>query len=370
MKNIVIINQTTGYLTEDIAEAYVKEDFQVTLLSSQFTKNELFLPYKVIHITPYDRSSILKRIKSWWNAYQEIKKYLNKIDKKTKILYFSNPPFSYFASKKLKNPFSIVLYDLYPDALNNIPCPEFIKKYWAAQNKKIFPKADKIYTLSEGMKKEIENYCEANKIKVIPLWVNQENPVIVPENENKFLLENGIKNKFIILYSGNMGLTHNLEPLIEVARQLKDNKEIMFVFIGEGGKKQKLIELSQSYGLENCRFYPYLPEEDLKYSLSGADIGVVSVSKDTANISVPSKTFNLLSYHIPILALSPEASEINALITKYGCGKVFNGQDIYIIKDWILKCVKEKDYFINLRKKSFEASKDFTKENAKQFLPE
>ena len=360
---IVIINQSSGYLTFDIIEAFEKTCKDVTLLASNDPSSDNSLNF--ISITPYDKKNIYKRFISWVKGYRDIKKYLSTLKKNEYILFFTNPPFSYFAISKFKNPFSIIIYDLYPDALNNIKCPGIIKKYWVKKNRQIFKRADKIFTLSEGMKTEVEKYVEKSKIEVAPLWSKQIKPDIIEPEDNKFIIENRLQNKFLILYSGNMGLTHNLEPLIEIASSLKEYDDIEFIFIGEGGKKQKLIEMVNRLNLTNCKFYPYLPAEDLKYSLSAASLGVVSVSKETANISVPSKTFNLLSYGVPIIALAPEKSEISRLIHKYKFGISTRRKDIEEIKKWILRCKNDKDLYLQLKDNAKETAKNFTKENAK-----
>ena len=84
------------------------------------------------------------------------------------------------------------------------------------------------------------------------------------------------KEDFVILYSGNMGYTHDLTPLIKAANRLKDVQRIKFVFIGDGAQKEELMTMVSGLELSNCLFFSR--QDDLLSALSIASIGVVSLN--------------------------------------------------------------------------------------------
>lgn len=368
MKKIVLINQSAGYLTEDVANAALDSFDDVTLICGNTPSLRLNQKIKVLRIPEYDKSSIRKRIASWLGAYKGTVRLLRQFDKDTHVMYFSNPPISYFAAGKVPNPYSIVVFDIWPDALDNIKCPAVIKRLWAKKNRKYFAGATKIVTLSEGMKEALAKYVSLDKVEAVDLWPRENDVELVASSDNKFIKEHGLEGKFIVMYSGNMGFTHNLEVLVEVAKSMKDNPDVRFIFIGEGGKKAMIEQEIRENGMDNCLVLPYLPVDEIKYSLSSADLGVVTLTSQTASASVPSKTFNLLSYGLPLLCIAPEESELAKLISAYGCGRNFKPENTTSIRDYILRCMEDRDYQKQLSDNSAKASRNFTVANAAKYL--
>lgn len=370
MKIAVLVNQSTGYLTVDICNAFTKHYEKVILLAGKVEtfSRQLSENVEVVEICQYDKSSILKRLSTWIRGSIQIKKFLSSLDEPVDVLYFTNPPMSYLWADKMKHRFGIVEYDIYPDALNNVKCPSFIKKWWTKRNREIFGKSVGIITLSDGMKDLLTQYVDTDKIKVIYNWAADEDvETVLPEN-NIFAERYALTNKFVVMYSGNIGFTHNVGILIELANSLRNYDDIRFLIIGEGGKKKDLEKLVEHLNLTNVIFSSYLPYSQIKYSFSCASIGLVSLAQGDGSVSVPSKTYNLLSYGLPILCVSSEDSELNKIITKYECGVSFNGFEKDKMKDFIIKCLQHRDYYAYLCEKSYMTSKNFTWKNANDYL--
>lgn len=370
MKSIVIINQTTGYLTVDVCNAFAEKYDKVILLAGSVSSYPRTCSpnVEVIHICKYNKSSIIKRLYTWLKGSLQIKNYLKKIDSSADVLYFTNPPMSYFWADKMDNRFGIVEYDIYPDALKNIKCPPTIIKWWEKRNIKVFDKADGIVTLSEGMKKLLTKYCPEDNIKVIYNWGQSNEVELVKDENNWFVKKHNLKDKFVVLYSGNIGFTHNVESIISVAEALRNNPIVVFLIIGQGGKKDSLLKTAKEKNLNNVKFLDYLPASDLKYSMSCANLGVVTLTRETANISVPSKTYNLLSYGIPLLNISTSDSEVGNIIKQNECGKSFDICDIDNIVRFIELCISNNTIYQNLRENAKKASRFFTSSNADKYI--
>ena len=174
-------------------------------------------------------------------------------------------------------------------------------------------------------------------------------------------------DKKVIVYSGNMGHTHDLMTLMQTAKELQNiEKSFHFLFIGDGSQKESLQNFKKNHNLINVSFLPYQDPEVLPFSFASADFGVVSLGSGAESLSVPSKTFYLLSAGAAIIAITESGSEIESLINENNCGISIRPKDQNKLIKFLLKS-KEKD--INLNKFNSRAlSKKFTKENAKQFL--
>lgn len=372
MKKVVFINQSTGYLMIDIANAYAELYDEVVLLAGgiKVTERTLNEKIKVKHIAAYDRSSSIKRLLTWgWASLQIFNKLLFKY-RKHEVVYVTNPPMAYLSSLLLKNPFSIIVYDTYPDALKNVGIGKdnFIYKWWGKKNRKLFAKAKKIVTLSDGMADCLANYVEREKITVVPNWASKASFGPVAKSENFFVKEHGLEDKFTVMYSGNMGFTHNVETIVEVAKKLVDDERIHFMLIGDGKKKPELQEMSRNYGLKNCTFLDWQPADMLQYSLASADLGVITLNDETAKVSVPSKTYNLLAVGAPLLCIVPEDSELASMVAKYQNGACFQPDQIDEIAAFIKELASDKEKKDTMVGHSLAASKNYTYNNAKRYL--
>ena len=160
--------------------------------------------------------------------------------RKEDVLYVSNPPFCPLLPLIIRNNFSLLIWDIYPDVLVNqhvVSNDSIISKWWQKSNRKVYQKAKRIYTLSNGMKECLARYVEEDKIKVIPLWPDNANLQRIDKSQNLFIKDNRLEGKFIVMYSGNMGNTHRMDVLVDVAKNIQD-KDIIFVLIGEGGNNR------------------------------------------------------------------------------------------------------------------------------------
>lgn len=366
MKTVILVNQSTGYLTVDICNAFAKKYDRVVLLAGKVEtfSRKLSDNVEVVSICSYDKSSIVKRLMTWIKGSLQIKKYLFSLSETVDVLYFTNPPLSYLWADKMEHRFGIVEYDIYPDALVNVKCPSFIMKWWTKRNKDIFNKSVNIITLSDGMRDQLTQYVEADKIKVIYNWGVNDDIKRIALEDNTFVKKLNLTDKFVVMYSGNIGYTHNVETIIDVASRCKNKNNIVFLIIGDGGKKSTLLKRVKNDKLDNVIFSDYLPAEDVKYSMSCANLGVVTLTEETANVSVPSKTYNLLSYGIPLLSIAPKQSELGRIIKKNNCGASFEKDNIDGIIKFIEDCLSDKSAYDELSKNAKKASSKFTNKNA------
>jgi glycosyltransferase involved in cell wall biosynthesis len=376
MKRLLIINQDAGYLTIDVANAFKDDYDEVVLICGKLKVYDRKLKdgIKVIKTVQYNRKNLISRSLTWILCFIHLFFLIALRFRNYTILYYSNPPISYFNSLFFKNKYSIVIFDLYPDALllKNITQNSVIYKIWSKLNRKVFKNAEKIITLSDAMRQQLLSYVESEKIEVIPIWTALENCKPIAKENNIFITQLGLLNNFVILYSGNMGIGHQLEIIIELARELKQESDIIFLFVGDGAKKSKLQGMVDEYKLSNVNFLPWQNNAMLPYSLAAADIAIVSQEPEVSHSSVPSKTFNYMAAGAPILGIGNRKSELYNLIMNFQNGHFFCLDDVQEglnqTKDFILACKKDKKILKDLSDRSLKAARNFTFELAKSYL--
>ena len=369
---VLLINQSTGYLMVDIANAYSERYEDITLFAGNIVEYErpLASKVKIEKLIKYNKSSIFKRIYTWLYSFAQIVWKLKTGYKDAYVVFVTNPPLSYWAALFTKNTFSIIEYDIYPDALKNIGIKEthFIYRMWESINRKVFNRADAIFTLSDGMKSLLSKYTDSAKIKIIYNWSSKSNLKPLDKNLNPFIKEYGLQNKFVVMYSGNIGYTHNVELLLELAIKFKHDASIHFMIIGDGGKKTDLINTANQNGLTNCTFLDWQPVEKIRYSLAAADLSVVTLTEETAFVSVPSKTYNLLAVGSPLLCIAPKKSEIAKLVNEERCGAVYEKTEFDAMCNFVKQLKENSEMWQTMRANSLNASGKYTYQNAKEYV--
>lgn len=154
---------------------------------------------------------------------------------------------------------------------------------------------------------------------VIPDWADCD--CIVPATRNnEFAQKHGLACKFVVLHSGNIGLSQGLDHVVRSAALLRDRTDIQFVFVGDGVKRSQLEALSKELELENVTFIPYQPKSDLTLSFAAADIFIVSLKKGLSGFIVPSKVYGILAAGRPFVAAVEADSEVATIIDQFKCG--------------------------------------------------
>lgn len=154
-------------------------------------------------------------------------------------------------------------------------------------------------------------------------WID-ENEIFPLDDNNEKVLEfkkkYSIENKFIIMYSGNIGLYYDLENIIKVIGRFKDRDDIVFAFIGDGTVKNNIKEYAENNNLSNVVFIPYQDKKDLVYSLNAGDIHWVVNAKGIKGVSVPSKLYGVMAAAKPVIGVLDKGSEARLIVEEANCG--------------------------------------------------
>jgi len=371
---IVFVNQATGYLTIDIINEFAGEFDEVALItgSIRVQNTPLDPKVKISYISRYNRGNNFYKSVSWLTGTLQIFFLLRFRYRDFEKFFFTIPPTAYLMAPFFRTAFSILVYDLYPDALLALGFTRksILYRWWAEKNRVVFSKAHRVFTLVENMKSRILTYSPDANVNVIPNWSGFYDTNPIQKSENDFIKENGLSGKFIVQYSGNIGFTHNVEILIEVAEQLKDYNDIIFVIIGRGEKAKEIRNHIINKELNNCIMLPFKRDEELFDSLCAADLAVVTLNEKTPDISVPSKTYNIMTAGVPLMAIASPESAIGELVSKHKNGRAFNRNDINGMSSFIIELRNNPDLCACFSANSVSAAQNYTKANAKLYLKE
>ncbi len=204
-------------------------------------------------------------------------------------------------------------------------------------NRFLLKRADGVVAIGETMKGRLvqRKGVGADKIHVIHNWGDCQ--LIYPgEKKNAFSLTHRLADRFVIMHAGNMGLSQGLDCIIEAARLLRDNPELMFVFIGNGVKEAELRAQVQEFGLQNVIFLPQHCKDELQDPYSSSDVFLVSLKRGLAGYIVPSKLYGILAAGRPFVAAVDDECEVAAIARKYDCGLVAQPEDPVDLAEKIL----------------------------------
>lgn len=186
--------------------------------------------------------------------------------------------------------------------------------------------SDKVIVVGRDMQETLKSRFNNKRVPsnvFINNWINEKEIYPLDQNHPKIIAfkeKYNLKDKFIIMYSGNIGLYYDLENIIKVIGEFKDREDVVFAFIGDGTVKSKIEEYVTNNNLNNVTFIPYQDKADLIYSLNAADIHWVVNAKGIKGVSVPSKLYGVMAAGKPVLGVLDEGSEARLIVEECNCG--------------------------------------------------
>jgi colanic acid biosynthesis glycosyl transferase WcaI len=161
----------------------------------------------------------------------------------------------------------------------------------------------------------------ASRIEIIANWADDRTVVPLPAADNPLRRAWQLEDKFVVGYSGNLGRTQDVEPLLTAAEALRDRSDIAFVFVGGGTQFDRIKHRIDKSGLGGTvRFFPYQEREALPLSLTLPDLHWLSLRPSLEGLIFPSKLYGIAAAGRPMLALTAPDGEIAGLIARHGCG--------------------------------------------------
>ncbi|MEN1786189.1 MAG: WcaI family glycosyltransferase [Bacteroidota bacterium] len=200
----------------------------------------------------------------------------------------------------------------------------------------ILTKSKLVSTISEGMvKKILTKGIKEEKVLLFPNWVDTSFIQPLPKSASLRKAWGFKEEDKIILYSGNLGEKQGLELLIEVAKQFQSQEDIHFLIVGEGGTRQRLIDLSKQQNLHNVHFYPLQPYEKLSALLAAADLHLVLQKRAAADLVLPSKLTSILSVGGVAVVTASAGSTLYEVVNEHNMGILVEPESVSALAEGI-----------------------------------
>lgn len=254
---------------------------------------------------------------------------LARIQKGDLVLVVTNPPslpvVMCLAAKIKRGRLLLLMHDVYPEAL---AATGILKKSSAAYRllaglfRVVYRRFERIIVLGRDAQDIVaqKTAMTAARLPVIPNWGDTEEIFPLPRQQNPFRSAHGLDGKIIIQFSGNIGRTHDVETLLEVAQRLQADPRFHFLFVGAGGKAGSVQREIARRGLANITLLPRQPREKLNQMLNASDATLIGFIDEMYGLSVPSRMYNVMAAGVPILALAHPRSELALVVTENQAG--------------------------------------------------
>ena len=363
---------STGQLLQDMAEGML-DVFDVTVIctvpsyggkvSPEYKEKKFYEEningVKVIRISvpEFTKSNKISRIRNLFAYYFGAKKATKMVGHQDFIFTISQPPIlggmlGVFGKKVLKNSeggsplFVYCIQDFNPEqviATGYVKFKSIIKIAKWMDNRSCV-KSDLVVTVGRDLEQTLIQRFGKKKVPnhtIINNWVDEKeiHPLAADsEGVEEFNKTYGLENKFVIMYSGNIGLYYDLDGLIEVMAKFNgaktpDGREVCFAFVGAGAMLKKLEEYKEEHSLNNIVFIPYQDKDKLIYSLNAADVHWCVSAKGIKGVSCPSKFYGIAGVGKPVIGVLEKGAEIEMLIDEIGCGKIAEPGDYDTIEE-------------------------------------
>ncbi len=346
---------SSAHITYDIEEALIKAGHKVIVIAPTPSRNvpdDLQSKYRNLKVeTKHDGALTIRRFRMFKEGKNplirairyilcNVIQYIKGCREKDIDLVFSGstPPTQGILcgkvkkklSKKYGRKISLIynLQDVFPDSLVSAGITSkgsFLWRIGCKIEDYTYRSADKIIVISNNIKDNIlSKGVPANKIDVIPNWINTEEVHHVQRKDNKLFDELGIdRDKFIVVYAGNLGLAQGIDTFIEAAKQVDD---VEFLIFGEGSNKE--VYATSCKDCLNIHMFPLMPQERISEVYSMGNMSLVACKPGLGAGAVPSKTFTIMATATPVLLGFDEGTALWDLISKNRCGICTHAGDV------------------------------------------
>jgi glycosyltransferase involved in cell wall biosynthesis len=388
---ILFLNQMAGPLFRELAEDLsLKMPKNSTLLTGHPDTLAIGSSTDKLMITKaptYNRRSKLFRVLSWINYSLFAFWKMLKADSNTVIFIVSNPPFLGFFALLVnlvkKTRYVVLVYDIHPDTIISfgvLSKNSFAVKLWRSMNQRVWNRSIAVYTIGNVMAENLTKQFNVKSTKlgrvgVIPPWADTNKIKPIEKIDNPLSDELGQESKVTILYSGNMGISHDIDSILQAAKILKNEENIAFLLIGEGEKWQDAVDFQKNNDLSNLQVLPLQPEEKLPYTMALADISLVALDDGAEGFMIPSKMFYYMAAGSAVIGICRGRNDVSEIIQNSRCGVIIepkNPKELAVVIKDLSKNAERLNELKKLSRKSAEVnfSRDVcTKKLNQELLP-
>ena len=243
------------------------------------------------------------------------------------VVALTDPPVigrvALWAARRTGARFVFVCEDIFPEVaalLEDFHSPA-VNRALDRVNRHLLREADAVVALGDRMRRRLveEKGADAGRVQIIHNWADCE--AIRPgPRDNPFARAHGLVDQFVVMHSGNVGLSQNLDVVIEAAARLQSKERLVFAIVGDGARRERLEAAVAAQGLTNVRFFPYQPKASLHDLFATADAFLISLKGGIEGYIVPSKLYGILAAGRPYVAAVDPSGEPAQLAAAHACG--------------------------------------------------
>jgi len=245
------------------------------------------------------------------------------------IMVVTNPPFApalvhwcaCFRSWK----YDVLLQDIYPEgliALGLIRKLGLTSQVWHLWNAHAFGAARRLWVIGRDM----DELCRkdygvsGSKIVYSPNWSSINADANRKAADTELWAKLGLDGCFVVQYSGNMGLWHDIETIVQAAAELRAEPRVRILMIGDGRRRKEAEAYARNLALQNIVWLPHQPRGKLTDSLACCQAAIISQRAGLEGLAVPSKLYGILASGRAVLAQVPAQCEIARVVAEENCG--------------------------------------------------
>lgn len=362
---------STGYYLTKIAEG-LSSHFEVKVICGQpnylakgkiAKKHEFLNGVEIFRLwgTRFNKNIIALRLVNMFTfGLSVLFKSLSSFSKSDQIVVVTTPPnlpFIVALGCLVKgSAYTLLIHDNYPEVLvasGKLQEKSILVRLANFFNRWLYKNARKIIVVGRDMLELLKQKTKGLSVPLvyIPNWAELETIEPRPKSENQLLERLNLKEKFVLLYAGNMGYPNDIESIVESADILRNHPEIHFIFLGDGAKRKWLEREVNRKRIRNITILDPKPRSEQIEFLNACDVGLVSLAKGMWGVSVPSRTYNLLAAGKPILAIVEKGSEVD-LIIQEGVGWRVEPSSAKSLAETIMKIFHQKSKLKEISEKA------------------
>ncbi len=295
---------------------------------------------------------------------------------KADVVVSTSPQFfcglaGYTVSRIKRAPWVLEIRDLWPESIIAVGAVKGRRLINILEGLEtwMYRKADRIVALTNAFKRHIIGRgVPAGHISVITNGADLDQFRVLPK-ENGFRQEQGLTGKFVVSYVGTHGMAHGLDTIFAAAEKLRERHDIVFLLVGDGAERERLVQEKANRGLSNVIMLPQQKKERMPEILAASDACMVLLKKtDLFKTVIPSKIFEAMAMERPIiLGVDGESRDI---VEEGQCGLCIEPENPHALAEAVVRLKEEKNLAVELgtKGKSFVAARYSRESLAMEYL--
>ena len=241
-----------------------------------------------------------------------------------------------------RKPIIYNLQDIFPDSLVSTGLISRTSVLWRIGRiveRITYKYVDKIIVISEDFKRNlIAKGVSECKIEVVYNWVDEKAVVPVSRDENPLFDEFGLdRNKFYVVYAGNLGNAQNINIILEAAKATRQYADLQFLIFGTEDQSAPYKEYACQMQISNLRIFPIQPYSMVSQVYSLGNVAIVSCKKGFGNIAMPSKTWSIMSAGTAVLASFDAGTDLQRIVETNRLGLFTDADDTKAFVEAVLR---------------------------------